>query len=651
LYTGAKGQIDILLVELRKLRTQNPEFRIIIDLLERFLIDFDKLAGVQRIIAVPTEKIVEKEVDRAVLVPTKDSEIIRNELAMSVLIEKLITEIKKIKKSNPSLQLSLDDDVLLIFFTELYDKQNLKNAGDFTKSLKEYTQSAVAKFTQMGGNWTYDHELMLNTILEERFAMANLVKQANLEIEKVRSISDKRAAALREKETQFLQISKQLSEFYNVVNTLNQSSEGSKLFSGSSNFSKLFGELGQWIKSDFVVRLEEPYKIIGDFVGSGNEWNRVQSLLREREREIELLKTRIFDIEKNSKRTSVSGGNDSALYQLRSENERLTRELTTLRSSSTSSKGDANTIAFLTQENQRLNQQIQSLQSSASSSSSNTRNFEVTITQLREEHERLIQQVNTFKSSSSSGSGSSSGQEHTIAFLKQENERLNSEISRLRQELSSAPSSSQLKELEIKLKTAQSRIEELESQVRNYELQLRSFKDSKSSAASSVADGNSSRIQMSESQYSSSSTSSNNYVSGGSGSTYQTPSYGQSGYNYGTTALSGSSIKEGTTYGTTGVTGTSSYGTSGTTYGTSGLTGASSVTSSAYGTSGLTGTTGTTGTTYGTTGTTYGATGITGTTSGSRVTGQTTTSTYERKSNLGGSGVSGSGYNYQTKKY
>ena len=70
----------------------------------------------------------------------------------------------------------------------------------------------------MGGNWTNDHELMLNTILEERFAMANLVKQANLEIEKVKSISDKRASALREKETQFLQISKQLSDFYTIVN-------------------------------------------------------------------------------------------------------------------------------------------------------------------------------------------------------------------------------------------------------------------------------------------------------------------------------------------------------------------------------------------------------------------------------------------------
>lgn len=96
----------------------------------------------------------------------------------------------------------------------------------------------------MGGNWTSDHELMLNTILEERFAMANLVKQANLEIEKVKSISDKRAAALREKETQFQQISKQLAEFYKTVNTLYDTVDGKRVFSGSSTFSRLFTDLG-----------------------------------------------------------------------------------------------------------------------------------------------------------------------------------------------------------------------------------------------------------------------------------------------------------------------------------------------------------------------------------------------------------------------
>ena len=41
-----------------KLRVQHVEFKIVIDLIERFLIDFDKLAAVQRIIGVPQEKIV-----------------------------------------------------------------------------------------------------------------------------------------------------------------------------------------------------------------------------------------------------------------------------------------------------------------------------------------------------------------------------------------------------------------------------------------------------------------------------------------------------------------------------------------------------------------------------------------------------------------
>jgi hypothetical protein len=57
----------------------------------------------------------------------------------------------------------------------------------------------VSKLGGLGGNWTSDHELMLLTILEERFAMGNLIKQANTEIERSREISDSRASALRER--------------------------------------------------------------------------------------------------------------------------------------------------------------------------------------------------------------------------------------------------------------------------------------------------------------------------------------------------------------------------------------------------------------------------------------------------------------------
>jgi hypothetical protein len=71
------------------------------------------------------------------MVPTHN---IKGELAMSLLVEKLILEIKRIKKDNPNVFLSLDDEIGLIFFSELYDKQNVNLSGDFQSNLKKYTE-------------------------------------------------------------------------------------------------------------------------------------------------------------------------------------------------------------------------------------------------------------------------------------------------------------------------------------------------------------------------------------------------------------------------------------------------------------------------------------------------------------------------------
>ena len=73
----------------------------------------------------------------------------------------------------------MDDDVALMFFAELYQKQSVSISPDFEGNLKRYTEEAIRKFTDNGGKWTSDHELMLNTVLSERFAMANAVKHAN----------------------------------------------------------------------------------------------------------------------------------------------------------------------------------------------------------------------------------------------------------------------------------------------------------------------------------------------------------------------------------------------------------------------------------------------------------------------------------------
>lgn len=106
------------------------------------------------------------------------------------MVEKLIVELKRIRKDNPNIKLQLEDDVNLIFFSELDQGSNLVSA-DFNARLKSFSDSVYRKFESLG-NWSIDHQMMLNSFLQERFLMANLVKNANLEIEKAKAISIKR---------------------------------------------------------------------------------------------------------------------------------------------------------------------------------------------------------------------------------------------------------------------------------------------------------------------------------------------------------------------------------------------------------------------------------------------------------------------------
>lgn len=64
--------------------------KIQIDIIEAFLVELEKMIQFQRIVQVEKERIVEKEVNVPVLVPTKDSVSIRNDLSMTILVEKLI---------------------------------------------------------------------------------------------------------------------------------------------------------------------------------------------------------------------------------------------------------------------------------------------------------------------------------------------------------------------------------------------------------------------------------------------------------------------------------------------------------------------------------------------------------------------------------
>ena len=111
-------------------------------------------------------------------------------------MEKLIIELKRIRRQNPNLELNLEDDVRFIFFGDFDNKGTQVVNEDLNAQLKTFSDAIYRKFQTLG-DWTQDHMLMLNSFLQERFAMANIVKNANLEIEKSRQIGDKRLEGLR----------------------------------------------------------------------------------------------------------------------------------------------------------------------------------------------------------------------------------------------------------------------------------------------------------------------------------------------------------------------------------------------------------------------------------------------------------------------
>lgn len=211
LYGKIRIHFEGVLVELRKIKTQTPALKIQIEILETFLIELDKIIQFPRFYPVEKEKIVEKEVNRSILVPTKDSASIRNELALSLLVEKLIGEIRTIKTSNPTLKLNLDEDLQLIFFSEAFGSGKLNE--DLNSQLRSYKESQYNQLFSLGKAWTNDHDMIVNTILQERFAMANMVRHANLEIEKSKAIADQRLEAFRTLKQSSLLLTSKLENF------------------------------------------------------------------------------------------------------------------------------------------------------------------------------------------------------------------------------------------------------------------------------------------------------------------------------------------------------------------------------------------------------------------------------------------------------
>lgn len=122
------------------------------------------------------------------MVPTRDQESMNLSMANTILIEKLIAELKRLRNL-PGVKLELDRDVQDIFFVELMPLENMD------EKLKQFMNIVVQKFRALG-SWSDDHSFMLNSFLQERFLMAGIVREANEKLEVLRSKAERSDAEL-----------------------------------------------------------------------------------------------------------------------------------------------------------------------------------------------------------------------------------------------------------------------------------------------------------------------------------------------------------------------------------------------------------------------------------------------------------------------
>lgn len=325
LYGQIRIHFETVLVELRKLRVNNPALKIQIDIIEAFLVELEKIMQFQRIVQVEKEKIVEKEVNVPVLVPTRDSVSIKNDLSMTILVEKLIGELKRIKSQNSNIQLNLDEDIQLIFFTELFGG-NVDMREEISAQLKSYRETAYSKLYSLGKSWSTDHEIMFNTILQERFAMANMVKHANLEIEKSKSIADQRLEGYRilKQATDVFQA--KVDTFEKELNVLIGNYKGdSRVESELRGLLRGVGDIRNVIKEDVrKIYIEEPVAMLGEIHGSDGNFLRLQSAFRELERENQVLRERYVKLQSSQPSMTASEDKERIISSLRSQIASLT---------------------------------------------------------------------------------------------------------------------------------------------------------------------------------------------------------------------------------------------------------------------------------------------------------------------------------------
>lgn len=303
-----------------------------IDIIEAFLVELDKLIQFPRFIQVEKQSTIEIEVPKPILVPTRDSVSVRNEVALSLLAQKLITELKTVKANNPSVKLGLDEDLQLIFFSEAFS--NGKLSEDLNSQLRSFKESQYNKLIALGNSWTNDHDLIINTILEERFTLANTVKNANLEIEKAKAIANQRLEGYRSLRQSFALLQSKVDNLEREFGIVSRNFESNP--SVGAEFRRLFVSLDDLKRTISIdpksLRTDEKLFVLGDINGSDEGYFRLQSAFRALEKENELLRDRYVKWQKEIPNASLLSDKERVIENLTRQIADLTLQVSSYRS-------------------------------------------------------------------------------------------------------------------------------------------------------------------------------------------------------------------------------------------------------------------------------------------------------------------------------
>ena len=156
---------------------QGSELKSQLATIDSFLSEFNKFIMYPRIREIISEKVVQNvvEKDRVVRVPVSTIEDEKRNLASAVLIDKLIIELRRLKKANPNIKFDLDQDIMEIFGSQLNPISG-EYGNNYNKLLDEYSRAIHTRFSS-AGNWNTDQQLMLREFINDRFELAYLSKK------------------------------------------------------------------------------------------------------------------------------------------------------------------------------------------------------------------------------------------------------------------------------------------------------------------------------------------------------------------------------------------------------------------------------------------------------------------------------------------